>query len=104
MNNNFPQINMSVTGRRLRWIMRGKGFSVKELQDYLKPSSPQSIYHWFEGKSIPSVDNLYAMSDLFGVPVDYMLCGSGKEGRTERAYTIQRLKKYQIGLSLMLAG
>ena len=36
----------------------------------------QSIYHWFAGRSLPTVDNLYALSELFGVPMDVLVCGS----------------------------
>ena len=30
----------------------------------------QSVYHWLDGKAVPSVDNLYALSVLFNVKLD----------------------------------
>ena len=50
--------------------------SVKDVQQYLGLGSVQSVYHWLNGISLPTVDNLYALSYLFKVPIDDMLCGT----------------------------
>ena len=76
MNHSFPVLDMYGTGQRIKGIMKDKGFSVKDIQNYLGLNAQQSIYHWFYGKSIPSVDNLYALSALFRVPIDDMLVGN----------------------------
>jgi transcriptional regulator with XRE-family HTH domain len=34
---------------------------------------PQAIYKWQRGKSLPSVDNLYALGALLDVPLDEIL-------------------------------
>ena len=41
-----------------------KGTAWKELQEYLGLSCPQGVYQWQAGRSLPSVDNLYAVSRL----------------------------------------
>ena len=51
-------------------------FIVYHYPKFLGFSTSQSIYHWFSGRNMPTIDNLYALSDLFHVPVDSMLCGS----------------------------
>lgn len=71
----FPQIDVYKTGQNIKQIMTERGMSVRDIQEYLGLSVPQSIYHWFEGKSLPTVDNLYALSKLFNMPVDMLLCG-----------------------------
>jgi transcriptional regulator with XRE-family HTH domain len=76
---NFPKIDVYKTGQNIKQIMIAHGISVKDIQEYLGLSAPQSIYHWFEGRSLPTVDNLYALSDLFGMPVDFLLRGNRKE-------------------------
>ena len=58
--------------------MEQQGFSVRDVQEYLGLATPQSIYHWISGRNLPTVDNLYALSNLFHVPVDEMLCGNRK--------------------------
>lgn len=71
-------LDMVRTGRNLKRIMQDKGFTVRDIQKHLRLSTPQSIYHWFDGKSLPTIDNLYALSDLFCMPIDMMLKGNRK--------------------------
>ncbi len=75
----FPTIDKKKTGINLRRIMDRHGFSVKDIQKYLGLSSVQSIYHWLNGISMPTVDNLYALSQLFQIPVDDLICGNGRK-------------------------
>ena len=72
----IPEINKRETGIQLRRIMDKCGISVKDVQRYLGLGSVQSVYHWLNGISMPTVDNLYALSELFGLSVDAMLCGN----------------------------
>ena len=72
----IPIIDKKNTGIHLRRIMDVRGLSVKEVQKYLKLGSVQSVYHWLNGISLPTIDNLYALSELFQMPVDVMLCGN----------------------------
>lgn len=74
----YPTIDMKATGMRIRQIMNQRKLTVKDVQKYLNLSSVQSIYHWFNGQSVPTVDNLYALSELFQLPVDAMIVGNRK--------------------------
>lgn len=74
----FPVIDKRATGINIRRIMDECGITVKELQEYLCLGSVQSVYHWLNGISMPTIDNLYAMSELFQVTVDEILCGNRK--------------------------
>lgn len=69
-------IDKKKTGIRLRRIMDTRGLSVKDVQQYLGLGSVQSVYHWLNGISLPTVDNLYALSGLLQMSVDDMLCGN----------------------------
>lgn len=72
----IPLINKRETGINLRRIMDAKGITVRDVQQYLEIGSVQSIYHWLNGNSLPTIDNLYALSELFQMPVDEMICGN----------------------------
>ena len=72
----IPTINMKATGIRLKRIMKMYGFTVKDVQQYLGLGSVQSVYHWLNGISLPTVDNLYALSELFQMPMDELVCGN----------------------------
>lgn len=72
----FPIIDRKRTGIRLRRIMDERGLSVKDVQQYLELGSVQSVYHWLNGLSMPTIDNLYALSELFQMPIDDLVCGN----------------------------
>ncbi|MBE6018346.1 MAG: helix-turn-helix transcriptional regulator [Lachnospiraceae bacterium] len=71
----IPLIDREKTGRQIRMMMEERGITVQEAQSYLCLGCVQSIYHWFSGKSLPSLDNLYALSELMQVPMDALICG-----------------------------
>lgn len=75
----IPLINVRETGINLRRIMDRRGITVKDVTKYLGLSSLQSVYHWLNGLTMPTIDNLYALSELLQVPIDDIVCGSRKE-------------------------
>lgn len=74
----YPIINIYKTGQRIKQLMTYRGKSVADVQQYLGLATSQSIYHWFCGRNMPTIDNLYALSELLCVPVDAMLSGNRK--------------------------
>lgn len=60
----YPNIDMKLTGSKLKKLIQRSGYDVKAVQKYLHLSCPQPIYRWFKGKTLPGVDHLYAMSVL----------------------------------------
>lgn len=76
--NMFPVINLKETGINLRRIMDKRNISAKDIQEYLNLASVQSVYNWCNGINMPTIDNLYALSQLFQVPIDSMVCGNRK--------------------------
>jgi len=72
----IPLINKRETGINLRRIMDKCGLTAKEVQQYLGLGCVQSIYRWLDGVNMPTIDNLYALSELFQVPIDAIVCGN----------------------------
>ncbi len=83
-----PKINRKETGINLRRIMDRRGLSVKDIQQYLGLDSVQSIYHWLNGLSMPTLDNLYSLSTLFQVTLDELVCGNREPVGGERAWSM----------------
>ena len=81
MNTNHPTIDMAATGKNIKHIMRVKGLSVRDVQKYLSLGTPQSVYHWLDGKSMPTLDNFYALSQLFQIPIDDIIQGNKRNAR-----------------------
>ncbi len=76
MKRKYPVIDIKRTGQNIKWMMQMRGLTVKDIQEFLELGTPQSIYHWFDGRNMPTIDNLYALSELFHLPVDALLKGN----------------------------
>lgn len=66
-------IDAKRTGRRIKETCDKKGITVKQIQQELNIGSFQSIYSWFQGKTLPTLDNLYALSKLLKVSMESMI-------------------------------
>lgn len=80
----YPVIDKKETGVNLRMIMDRHKMTVKDVQQFLELGSVQSIYHWLNGISLPTIDNLYALSELFQLPMDDLICGSRTMTKREK--------------------
>jgi transcriptional regulator with XRE-family HTH domain len=69
----FPVIDMVETGTNIKTLREQNGYSVHDVQDYFGFDQPQAIYKWERGETLPSVDNLYALSSLLGEPMKNIL-------------------------------
>lgn len=69
----FPVIDPTATGRNIVRLRKARGLTVKDLQIYFGFEEPRAIYKWQRGETLPSVDNLYALSRILQVPMDSIL-------------------------------
>lgn len=100
-----PIINMKATGIRLRQIMDRKNITVKDVQQYLNLSCVQSVYRWLGGHSMPTVDNLYALSELLQVPIDHLIVGNRTYQISNRNYLFYvRMREYYISIGQYMAA
>lgn len=70
---NYPTINAVATGRNITRLRMQRGMSVRELQLAMGFATPQAIYKWQQGLSLPTVDNLVILSAILHVPIDSIL-------------------------------
>lgn len=69
----YPVIDLVATGDNIRRLRLERGLTVRDLQSYFGFEEPRAIYKWQKGESLPTVDNLYALGNLFEVPMDQIL-------------------------------
>ena len=71
----FPVIDPVATGKNIVRLRQARGMTVKDLQQWFGFEEPRAIYKWQQGQTLPSVDNLIALSALLEVPVeDILVC------------------------------
>ena len=69
----LPVVNMRRTGERISILREQRGLSVRELQRLLGIATPQAIYKWQHGETLPTIDNLVALSSILDVSIDDIL-------------------------------
>ncbi len=75
----MPSINMTETGRNIENLRRGRGISVRQLQEIFGFATPQAIYKWQHGDTLPTVDNLLVLARIFQTPIEKILVVEEKE-------------------------
>ena len=59
----YPSIDMDASGTHLKNVCTKAGYTPQQLCHLLElMSAPQAIYQWYRGRSLPSTDNLFALS------------------------------------------
>lgn len=71
----YPVLDAKATGARIKELRKAHHLKVEEVARFMGFESQQAVYKWQRGESLPTVDNLYALSRLFGTPVDDILRG-----------------------------
>lgn len=72
----FLNIDKKAKGQQIRRIMKEKGYTCKDIQNYLSLSCVQTVYRWLDGTNLPTLDNLYALSRLMEKPLDDFVVGA----------------------------
>lgn len=71
----YPTINVEATGARIKKLRKEKGLKVSELSEFMGFSEPQAVYKWQRGETLPSVDNLFALSKILETSIEDILVG-----------------------------
>lgn len=71
----FPTIDMKATGARIKALRKAKGLTIREVSEYMGFTTDQAVCKWQRGDSLPTVDNLYALSRLYGTTMEDILVG-----------------------------
>lgn len=78
----YPVLDARATGARIKELRVQKHLKVEDISRFMGFESSQAVYKWQRGDSLPTVDNLFALSRLFGTTVDEILRGREEEGES----------------------
>jgi len=70
-----PIIDITASGVMIRRYLDLRGVEIKELAERMNVK-PSTIYKWLEGRRIPSIDNLVALSYYLETPMDSLIVSS----------------------------
>ncbi|MCR5331971.1 MAG: helix-turn-helix domain-containing protein [Lachnospiraceae bacterium] len=67
MNTSYNDINQAATGARIREIRKARGLKVTDISNYMGFESPQAVYKWQRGDSLPDLGNMMRLLELFQI-------------------------------------
>ena len=71
-------IDMKATGEKIRMYIKNRKMKIAEVQAAFGFNSPQAIYKWMRGDSMPTIDNFVILADIFGVDIGDIVAVSRK--------------------------
>lgn len=69
----FPMIDLKETGEKIKRLCKEAGYTPASLKRILNLGCVQTVYKWFNGENVPSIENFYALSLLLGVQMEDLL-------------------------------
>lgn len=69
----IPAINVEETGMRIDMLIHESEYSVRDISEKLGFETPQAVYKWMQGKTLPKLDNLVALAAILNVSIDDIL-------------------------------
>ncbi len=66
----IPLVDTVATGRNIDRLRIEAGLSVRDMQTVFGFATPQAIYKWIRGASLPTIDNLVILAAMLGVTMD----------------------------------
>ena len=69
----IPFVDTVATGQNIDNLRIAAGLSVKDMQMLFGFATPQAIYKWIHGTSLPTIDNLVILAAMLGVTMDEII-------------------------------
>ena len=65
-----PVLDLEATGVKIKTLMKQRGVTPRMIQTILDFPYVQTVYNWFAGKNMPTIDNLVVLAQVLGVTMD----------------------------------
>ncbi|MBQ6493385.1 MAG: helix-turn-helix transcriptional regulator [Erysipelotrichaceae bacterium] len=70
---NTSRIDIKNTAANISRLRIENNLSVKDIQEALGFNTPQAFYKWQRGETLPSIDNLVILADIYGVGINQIV-------------------------------
>lgn len=69
----IPTINLIATGENFNRMRLEAGIAVKDVQEACGFSTPNAVYKWIHGQSLPTIDNMLILASMLNVTLNDIL-------------------------------
>ncbi len=101
-------INMKKTGARIKQLILESGYTMREIMEITGITTVQTIYKWYSGKSIPSIETQLILCRLFNLRITDLLVLDGEsdsyEDRNARGHIYDSGNFVTIDSGLIITG
>ena len=66
-------VDIKKTGAHMKKLFKERNITVNDIRNELGLKSKQSVYRWYYGEAMPTIDHLYTIARMLKVPVDELL-------------------------------
>ena len=63
-------IDMDMTGKRIKDMIKTAGFTAKDVADACCLANPNAVWRWQKGINMPTLDNLVVIAKMCGCGLD----------------------------------
>lgn len=67
------RIDMIQTGINISRLRKERGITIKQIQEVMGFNTPQAVYKWQRGESVPSLDNMLVLSQLLNRSIEEII-------------------------------
>lgn len=69
----FASIDLERTGVKIKELCANQGITPRQIQEEMHLAGVRAVYKWFDGDTLPSIENLYALAKMLGVPMEEII-------------------------------
>ncbi len=95
-------IDTKKTGRQIKEMCDKRGITVRQIQRELQIGSFQSVYSWFQGRTLPTLDNLYNLCKLLQVSMDSVIVEQGATEDLEFIICVEDNRRMSAGADYII--
>ena len=63
-------IDLRGTGKHIREMCEARGLSSQDIADMMGLADKRTVYFWYAGDRLPSIDNLFMLSRILETTID----------------------------------
>lgn len=97
----YPVLDPVATGARIKELRKQKHLKVEDISRFMGFESEQAVYKWQRGDSLPTLDNMFALSRLFETPIDDILRGRHEEDERSSSFHVKLYQRFTVLIPLM---
>mgnify|MGYP002523739173 FL=1 len=68
-----PKIDLEETGKNIKKLLQERNLTPRSIQVQFGFSTVTPIYHWMNGRNLPTVDNLLILSYVLDCSMEHIL-------------------------------